>query len=326
MSPRRPAPAARLSPPPPRAGGWGSRSAYWASPSDRSGTAGPAGIRRGPRLVIGWRAGDRAGWRPGPATARGWAVLRRATVLVRAGGEHRGKAGRGVGDAGVVRVVAAAGEVVQAGDRGAVTAWSAPGAVWWKRRASSGTGSATVTPARPVSVRSGSARSSVFWVVQASRMSAASAGHVRDEPGQELFGEFVFASGLVGADEGEGEGVLGLGGGAFAGDGVFLGFGVSGFMGGGCLGCVAVRSRDVSVCAMVADGCRRWRGRWGSRRRGGPGVPGRVGREAATVVSGVSHCVPRVLGAGRSHGGLRPGSRRPCPAVRPAAGRCRSRH
>ncbi|MFF0066511.1 hypothetical protein ACFYRC_34255 [Streptomyces sp. NPDC005279] len=40
---------------------------------------------------------------------------------------------------------------------------------------------------------------------------------------------------MIGAHEGEDEGALGLAGGAFAGDAVFLGFSASGFIGGGCL-------------------------------------------------------------------------------------------
>ncbi|MDQ0938525.1 hypothetical protein QFZ67_000230 [Streptomyces sp. V1I1] len=48
---------------------------------------------------------------------------------------------------------------------------------------------------------------------------------MQDESGEQLFGQLDFVGGLVGSNEGEGEGALGLGGGAFAGDAVFLGFG-----------------------------------------------------------------------------------------------------
>lgn len=44
---------------------------------------GPCRIRQGPPCVTARCAGDRAGRRPGPATAGEWAVLCRATVLVR---------------------------------------------------------------------------------------------------------------------------------------------------------------------------------------------------------------------------------------------------
>jgi hypothetical protein len=135
------------------------------------------------------------------------------------------------------------------------TACSAPRTAWWKHRASSrglgdgdpgeaGLGAQQLGPVFDVLGGAGVADERGDANVRA--------GHAQDEPGQQVFGQLDFVGGLVGADEGKGEGALGLGGGAFAGDAVFLGFGASGFICGGCLVHVAVGPPDVSADAMVA--------------------------------------------------------------------------
>ncbi|MFF0066542.1 hypothetical protein ACFYRC_34435 [Streptomyces sp. NPDC005279] len=160
-----------------------------------------------------------------------------------------------MGDADEVRVVAAAGEVVQAGDRGGHCVLGAQDGVveaQGEREDRLGDGNAGEADL------GAQQRGAVFDVLGGAGVADergdadGRAGHAQDEPGQELFGQLDFVGGLIGAHEGEGEGALGLAGGGFVGDAVFLGFSASGFIGGSCLGHVAVRPPDVSADAVVA--------------------------------------------------------------------------
>ncbi|MER5737306.1 hypothetical protein ABT117_16715 [Streptomyces sp. NPDC002262] len=80
------------------------------------------------------------------------------------------------------------------------------------------------------------------------------AGLAQGEARDELAGEFDLVGRAAGVGEGESEGALGLGGGAFAGATVLFGLGVGGLVRGGGAGHVAVGPPDAAVDTVVTSG------------------------------------------------------------------------